>query len=145
MIEVKVTGLEQIEALSQKISNADQALMGIAMQFTLILKTTIEKNLKPVLGNKAKYFEVNTIPTGREFILQVHAVDEIGGYIYTGTVAHIIEASDSGALKFGQGYFAKSVYHPGTPSHKEEIEQAIMASVYEARSVIGDIGGRIFR
>ena len=135
-VSVKVTNLRAFKTLEQELMVSEPRNRARAQLFSVSLREALDYKLKAALGEKYDHFNVTLDPQGLQNVISVSTVDEVGTYIYHGTGPHAI--SSDGAMPIGNNQFARSVQHPGTPSHSTEIDGAIREAYVETKVVFGD-------
>lgn len=133
MMRTTLTG-PSIDSISSRIQAMSTQNIVVLERLALTSKFFIEERLASVLGDDKRHFSVSVLPLGNSIKLQVAPVNELGKYIYYGTKPHSI--SSGVPMPIGSGLFAHRVYHPGTKSRKEEIDDAIKAGYMMAFAVV---------
>ena len=140
-LNMKVENGSSLDRIEDTLQRLDQAAVAHGLQLALLMMQRIRSSLDALLGTKAKHYEVDFIPMGTEYTIFVSAVDDVGKYLYNGTISHVIRSNGSNPMPVGSNQFAHTVHHPGTPGMREQINDAILRGVLEARALAGGMRG----
>lgn len=141
MIRGSVKNVGAVDDALRYVEGLQGARQTYMVQYSIACKQFIEQELNAVLGDKIKHFEVRIEQEGMRFGVSVHAVDDVGRYIYHGTPAHQIVAKGGKAMPDGGNRFMQA-NHPGTRPMKKEIDNAVAKAVNYAKNSMGTLRGR---
>jgi hypothetical protein len=139
MISGRVTNLQGIERMAQKVKSAEQATQGRAVQFSLMLRERIRLNIAAILGEKSKHITIDMDAGGFVTVITVKPNSQVGKYIWAGSRPHVKRSSRP--MPIGDGRFAYKVHHPGTKGKEEQIHAAITKAFIETKAAMM-AGGR---
>ncbi len=142
-VDMRLDNRKGIRNIIDRITGVQDKAVGFIMQYGTTLKTNIEQHLTRNVGEKAKHFTVVLNVSATGFSIRIKAVDDVGKYLYYGTVSHTISSSGTRPMPVGDGAFAYTVHHPGTKSISEQVNKAVKDAMYETRGVMGNFGGRL--
>lgn len=142
MISGKVDD-KAIQRVETRLEQLRANLQQYQTQFVILLQQSIQAALVSKIGDKAKHFSVDIVPSGYDMKVKLVA-DEVGGYLYYGTQSHTIENRTGGtAMPIGGSKFARQVHHPGTAAMKDHIDGAVEEGILVAKAAMGSMRKRI--
>lgn len=123
MIGIEPISDHDLEKVTARVAEIAQRQSVVLERLAVMAKFFIEERLAAAIGDQKRHFTVSILPASQGINVQVKVNSDIGRYIYYGTNPHYI--TSSAPMPINNGNFAYKVYHPGTPSRKQEIDAAI--------------------
>jgi len=123
----------RIDFYNKKLGSAQSNLNGLSTYLSLDLKNEIERGLRAKFDQKAAFFIVEIVPSGFGAAIVVKLKDKKAAYFYHGTKRHEITSSRPMPINPESGIFAYRVNHPGTKSHRGEVNAIISFAKAEVR------------
>jgi len=128
---IKATmNLSVLDAMMADIQNTEANMFMVLAEIAAAARVLIPSKLREVIGNKAKHFTIEVVPSAFGVEILVKTKDDIGNFIFDGTKPHMI--SSTRPMPVGGNDFSMRVSHPGTNEYGSKIDAAAYQAVQEA-------------